>query len=356
MTSGLIALGATEREWVADAAPEVGNGGHPLERRDRLVVHHGATQPEPCRRRAHDSEATTNQADLVRVPIADVLAVEELERRRRAFGRAAVACRPQATRRRPHRRPGPELAARPRATTSTPSASNAPSSHCTFLPGRNVRATTCNGASGTGRSNSTVSRATNAAGPGSWRASTCAISALGAPPCIAFGPHGPRVSGVGTNCSPSRVNRLPCSETTSSDTASSDTGAHRRQRTATPTLTPTGPTLTPTGSLHTVDRRIGEADCGRNHGNRELHAAHERRGRAHVEHREGPHPAVDDPRGLDLRSPLPTGRAFARASSGRRSSFPGCANACCRRRCVSGRPAGRSSRPSTSTSTCAACG
>ena len=82
--------------------------------------------------------------------------------------------------------------------TSVPSASSDASTSCTFLPGpdragphRRSRP------SGTGRSSSIVSRATCVGGPGSWRSIARASSAAGAPPCCAFGSHGPRASSVG---------------------------------------------------------------------------------------------------------------------------------------------------------------
>ena len=85
-----------------------------------------------------------------------------------------------------------------RDTSRSSASSNAASSHCTLRPGRIVRTRIVSGTSGTGRSSSTVRRATKPAGPGSCCSHTCANSALGAPPCIARGSHGPRVSGVGT--------------------------------------------------------------------------------------------------------------------------------------------------------------
>jgi hypothetical protein len=104
-----------------------------------------------------------------------VIAVEELELRRRAAGggshdrgeivsATSTGCgrSRSATHARPRRRR--------RAAASI---------HCTFLPGRNVRATACIGTSGTGRNNSTVNRAMNDAGPDRG-ASTWAMSALGA--------------------------------------------------------------------------------------------------------------------------------------------------------------------------------
>ena len=91
----------------------------------------GATRSPGPRRRSHRDEP-----DVVRGPVADVLAVEELDRRRCARRRRAAA-----------RQPAGETdvgdvdglrdaaAARSARTTSTPSASSTPSSHCTFLPG-----------------------------------------------------------------------------------------------------------------------------------------------------------------------------------------------------------------------------
>jgi hypothetical protein len=74
----------------------------------------------------------------------------------------------------------------------------AASIHCTFRPGLIVRTRSVNGTSGTGRISSTVTRATKSAGPGSKVSHTCVNSALGAPPCMARGSQGPRVSCVGT--------------------------------------------------------------------------------------------------------------------------------------------------------------
>ena len=85
-----------------------------------------------------------------------------------------------------------------RVISRSSASSNAASSHCTFRPGRIVRTFIVSGSSGTGRSSSTVTRATNPAGPGSCDSQTWVNKALGAPPCIARGSHGPRVSGVGT--------------------------------------------------------------------------------------------------------------------------------------------------------------
>ena len=203
-------------------------------------------------------EATTNQADLVRVPVADVLAVEELERRRRACRgrRRHVDSRRHDVA--PRRRPGPELAARPRARLrhrrrAARLRATAPSCRAGTCAPRLQRRERHRPEQLDREPRDEPGRSGIVAGEHvrHQRARRAAVHRVRAPRT--------RVSGVGTNCSPWRANRLPCSETTSSDTASSDTGAHRRQRTATPTLTPTGPTLTPAGSLHTVDRRIGES-------------------------------------------------------------------------------------------------
>jgi hypothetical protein len=88
-----------------------------------------------------------------------------------------------------------------------------------------------NGTRGTGRRSSTVNRATNPAGPGSCVSQTCANRALGAPPCIARGSHGPRVSCVGTKRSPSRSNSAPNVSIGSSLTAGDRNGqpaSHRQ--------------------------------------------------------------------------------------------------------------------------------
>ena len=53
-----------------------------------------------------------------------------------------------------------------RVISCSSSSSNAASSHCTLRPGRIVRTRIVSGSSGTGRSNSTVTRATKPAGPG----------------------------------------------------------------------------------------------------------------------------------------------------------------------------------------------
>ena len=86
-----------------------------------------------------------------------------------------------------------------------------------------------------------------------------------------------------------------------------------------------------------------------------LHAPHERRGRAHVDRREGPDPALDDRRGRAVR---PAARLRPAAGAHRPRDLPDPplppARAC-RRRSGSARRAGRSRRRSTSTSTCAAC-
>ena len=136
------------------------------ERRRRFVVDDRALQPDPRSRRTGDAERAGDEPDLVGEPVPDVIAVEELE-----LGGAPAAGGGGVT-------TGGEIVSatstgcgRKRSatarTTSTSSASSAASIHCTFLPGRNVRATTCIGASGTGRNSSTVNRATNDAGPGS---------------------------------------------------------------------------------------------------------------------------------------------------------------------------------------------
>ena len=144
--------------------------------------------------RARVPSKRRDEPHLVRVPVADVLAGRRTELRRRAVDGRRRRRRPGATtarvdvdgvagaaaarsRARPRVR---RRAARLRAT-----APSCPAGSC--VRPRIERP------SGTGRSSSTVSRATNAAGPGSCRSHTCANSALGAPPCIAFGSHGPRV-------------------------------------------------------------------------------------------------------------------------------------------------------------------
>ena len=75
-----------ERERVADSAAEVGGGRDPFERRDRLTRHDRALQPEPRGRRPRDAEPAAHEPDVVCRPVADVLAVEELDGRRRTFG------------------------------------------------------------------------------------------------------------------------------------------------------------------------------------------------------------------------------------------------------------------------------
>ena len=138
-----------------------------------------------------------DDAHVVRAPVADIAGAEERRRTRRRHGPAAESATmhtdPLDLRRRcavVTRSRAPSRDRRRRATRLRATALCGPAGSC-------ARGSV-NGISGTGRSNSTVTRATNPAGPGSCCSHACANNALGAPPCIAFGFHGPRVSGVGT--------------------------------------------------------------------------------------------------------------------------------------------------------------
>ena len=72
--------------------------------------------------------------------------------------------------------------------------------------------------------------------------------------------------------------------------------------------------------------------------------------------REGSDPAVHDRRGRDLRRDSRLQAATGPHRTAPPASSPGCGNGCCLLRSGSARRAGRSRRPSTSTSTCGACG
>ena len=136
-----------------------------------------------------------DEPHVVHVPEPDgALAERELLWRVAGVGRRA-ARRPADAPSRSCRRRRSGCAARSRARPrGRRSSSSIASIHCTLRPGRIVRTRSSSGASGTGRINSTVTRATNAAGPGSCCSHTVANNALGAPPCNAFGLHGPRAS------------------------------------------------------------------------------------------------------------------------------------------------------------------
>ena len=91
-------------------------------------------------------------------------------------------------------------------TTSVSSANSDALDELHLLPGpHHVASRPRSGTSGTGRSSSIVSRATCVAGRARTARPRRASSAAGAPPCCAFGSHGPRASSVGTNRSPSGV-------------------------------------------------------------------------------------------------------------------------------------------------------
>ena len=94
-------------------------------------------------------------------------------------------------------------ATRSRARPRRRRRSNVASTIWTFLPGRTTRRSMRSGDSGTGRMRSTVRRTVNAGGPASIRSRMPASSADGAPPCCAFGDHGPREISLGMATSPS---------------------------------------------------------------------------------------------------------------------------------------------------------
>lgn len=96
-----------------------------------------------------------------------------------------------------------------RATSCVSLCSEA-SINCTLRPGRSQRVARRSAVSGTGRNSSSVMRATNMGSAGLF--SNCSMArasrAAGGPPCNAAALQGPRASGVGTNPSPSRTNRV----------------------------------------------------------------------------------------------------------------------------------------------------
>src|SRR5579872_4835135 len=96
--------------------------------------------------------------------------------------------------------------ARAEATSTSPAVTLA-STSCTLRPGRTTEAWTSSGATGTGRNNSTVRRAT-CTGSGASQLSTArARSAATGPPWSASGAQGPRAKSAGTRSAPSEQNR-----------------------------------------------------------------------------------------------------------------------------------------------------
>ncbi|MCY1368362.1 hypothetical protein D9M69_553380 [compost metagenome] len=79
------------------------------------------------------------------------------------------------------------------------------------MPTRTVAREACDcvrvvsGATGTGFTSSSVSRASCQPGPGAARSAMWASKAAGAPPCCARGSQGPRESASGSHASPSPV-------------------------------------------------------------------------------------------------------------------------------------------------------
>ena len=187
-----------EAQRVADATPEVGGRRGARARRQLLAGDDRAPQPEPRDARTGLDPVPAHDPHVVRAPVSDVGAADEhraADRPRREAGGASATMPTEPLVSTSSLRSRNTVA---RAISRSSASSSAASSHCTLRPGRIVRTRIVSGSSGTGRSNSTVMRATKPAGPGSCDSHTCANSALGAPPCIARGSHGPRVSGVGT--------------------------------------------------------------------------------------------------------------------------------------------------------------
>ena len=87
-----------------------------------------------------------------------------------------------------------------------------------------------------------------------------------------------------------------------------------------------------------------------------VRAPHERRRRAHVEHREGPAAAQHDHHRSWCSTGRPTGSGSPDRWTGPAAWSPASANGCSAIRCRSLRPAGRSTPTSTSTTTCGGCG
>ena len=167
VTSALIPVACVKRNGLPTPLPKSAaaatreHGEIGFARDDRTA------QPEPRDARAGLGPVALDDPHVVRAPVADVAprrtnCVGGVAARRAAAARSAAmptepSCRPRRVRSR-------NTVAR--ATSRSSSSSNAASIHCTLRPGRIVRTRIVSGTSGTGRSSSTVTRATKPAGPG----------------------------------------------------------------------------------------------------------------------------------------------------------------------------------------------
>ena len=182
---------------IGDTAAEVGGRRDPRDRRDRLARDDRAPQTEPRDPGPGFGPAPHDEPHVVHVPEADRAFAERellISRPRRAAAARRPADAPSRSCRR--RRSGCVTRSRARPRGRLRRAASPRSTAPCGRAGSCARAARAARAA-PGRISSTVSRATNAAGPGSCVSHTVANNALGAPPCNAFGLHGPRASWVG---------------------------------------------------------------------------------------------------------------------------------------------------------------